>query len=223
VATGKINAAWSKTDMTNNDGAAGCGNAMDALAEYGRHGVNRAKLSAGNSWSNGAPENDVREANAMTWTMHKFKQEDIKTFLERGDFPPAMREFLVTNGGVPISSWITREFAVNGDGVGIERWGSSRRGWTTMFRYWHGGVWTKFEARRPIGGSYNWVDYDPTGMTFANFALGPVCRVWIDDRHRRLSSDEEKRVREDITEFLINEFPQFERAVAPYPKSIVFL
>lgn len=183
---------------------------------------NIPKLGSENRASTSTLAHDVCEAIPMTWTMHKFRQEEIKTFLEREDLPAGMRESLETNDGVPIPPGIIREFAVNDDGVWIERWGASRRGWTTMFRYWHRDICIKFEARRPAGRSDNWVDYDPTNKTFANFALGPLCNVWIDDRLRRLSPDEAMLVKENITEFLTTEFRQFELVVAPYPEVVVF-
>src|SRR5437870_3107652 len=37
-----------------------------------------------------------RKITTMTWTKYKFKQEEIATFLERDDFPTAMREYLMT-------------------------------------------------------------------------------------------------------------------------------
>ena len=159
----------------------------------------------------------------MTWTKFKFKQEEIATFLERDDFPTAMREYLVTNDGVPMMSWFRREFAVNDDGVWIEQCGSTQRGWTVLFRYWHKDVWVKFNARRPAGRDDNWVNYDPTNKTNANFALGPLCQVLIDDRHRRLSPDEEKLMKENITEFLTKEFHDFEFAFPPYPETVDFI
>jgi len=156
----------------------------------------------------------------MTWTMHRFKQTEIAAFQAREDLPPAMREFLVTNGGVPVMSWITREFLVNDDGVWIEPWGSHGAGWITVFFYWHGDVRTKLEARRASEG---WVDYDPSNKTEANFALGPRCRVWIDDRHHPLSDDQQEAVKAHVTEFLINGFKQSQLALPPYPETVVYL
>jgi hypothetical protein len=77
-----------------------------------------------------------------------------------------------------------------------------------LFRYWHGDISIKFSANRPTqGAGHNWINYDPENkMTDANFALGPVCQVFIDDRQRRLSAEEKKAVQEMITVFLLGAY-----------------
>jgi len=75
---------------------------MEAAAGLQQHTVACAKLDSENRASTSALAHDVCEAIPMTWTMHKFRQEEIKTFLERENLPAGMRESLETNDGVPI-------------------------------------------------------------------------------------------------------------------------
>jgi hypothetical protein len=131
-----------------------------------------------------------------------------------------MREFLLTNDGVPSLGWFVREFFVNDNGVWIQPWGKSSAGWRTSFRYWHRDISTKFSTSRPIG--RDWVNHDSENKTSANFALGPVCQVMIDDRQRRLSVEEEEAVKKNITEFLLGDFRRSRSAVTPYPEFVVF-
>jgi hypothetical protein len=152
----------------------------------------------------------------MNWTKYTFRQSEMGTFLRRQDFPMPMREFLLTNDGVPTLEWFVREFMVNEDNVWIEPWGSTPAGWRKFFRYWHGDISTKFSAWRPRGRGHEWVNYDPENkMTGANYALGPVCQVLIDDRQRRLSPEEKKIVQENITDFLLGSYRQSRKAISP--------
>src|SRR5947207_2535008 len=89
-----------------------------------------------------------------------------------------------------------REIISNHQGVQIEPWGSLLNGYQVFFKYSHDDIAVEFQARRSPEG---WIDYDPGDGTQGNFALGPVCRVFIDDRRMRavvrpLSVDEIKNI-----------------------------
>ena len=144
-------------------------------------------------------DDNLGEASEMTWAMHEYMEDRTENNL-----PPRKHQFML-----------------NDDGVRIELVGRHLNYYQSIFDYSHGDIKIRFQGYRP---SDNWVDYDPTNKTYANFALGPVCRVWLDDRHmpRRLSADEKNIIKANVTEFLTKEFWRFEEAVAPHPEIVSF-
>jgi hypothetical protein len=114
------------------------------------------------------------------------------------------------------------QVAVNDQGIEIGDIGGDPRVYSSRFEYRHGDIVIHFMAERP---PKNWVDYDPEKkMPGANFALGPVCQVWIDKflMRRPLSDDETAAIKETITEFLQQEYRRFRSAVPPLPETIIF-
>jgi hypothetical protein len=116
-----------------------------------------------------------------------------------------------------------RQVSINDKGVEICSIGRDPRVYYILFEYRHGDIIFNFTARRP---GKDWIDYDPDKKrSSANFALGPMCQVRIDKQlvPRPLSPDEEVAIKENITDFLLQEYPRFRSAVPPFPERIIFL
>jgi hypothetical protein len=102
---------------------------------------------------------------------------------------------------------------------------SSKWNHTTILRYAHRNFEFEFHACRS---PENWIDYQPNGTTGANFALGSVCLVWIDDRRMRhesgdaSSAPEFDHIKDEIADFLKNACPASQLAVAPYAERAEF-
>jgi hypothetical protein len=141
----------------------------------------------------------------MTWTLHTYVDEAEAKELAQYDLPP-----------------VTREFMLDDEGVRIEPWGRDPQGFRNLFSFSHGGMKLDFEARR-VG--EDWVDYDPANKSFANYALGPVCRVSLDTRDLPGGGSPEQisTIEKKITEFLAQAYPRCELAVAPYPEHVHFI
>ena len=115
----------------------------------------------------------------------------------------------------------TKQCVISNNGVKIVIFGREFNTFQTTFIYEHAGVKFDFFAFRADQS----IDYDPTGKTFANFALGPVCKVIIDERFlaTKLSDDDRGLIRSNITEFLTQEFHRCRLAVSPYPGAVIYV
>ena|SRR5882672_2495030 len=132
----------------------------------------------------------------MVWTIHSYQRQ---LFL----------------GDKPLDLWANKYFALNDDGVLIEEFGyrGDVGGYLAYFDYRYGDLAFQFTASRP---SKELVKWDPRKDPIA---LGPEAVVLVDDgRVERVPlSDEVDKIKEAISEFLIQAYPTFKSAVPPYP------
>ncbi len=120
---------------------------------------------------------------------------------------------------------ITREIASNDKGVSIEPWGAYGAHRQILFKYNDKDIAIEFAARRS---PRSVAEHGEINVSGADFPLGPICEVWIDDRRmefgvRPLSAGEKATIKETITDFLTTVFRDCSYAVPPYAEQVEFL
>jgi hypothetical protein len=77
---------------------------------------------------------------------------------------------------------ITRKIATTDDGVSIESWGPRGGNREILFKYNDKDIAIEFTARRSPRSVAEHGEVDERSPVFS---LGPICRVWIDDRRMK--------------------------------------